>query len=153
MLGHRCGTLGYRCRSLWYNCNGRRGYKADLRRRCNNFRHICGTGGVCNAEMRAKAKHGREGWWSRGLLGEADHFPVGKTRGPKARGQNTSTQHGREGWWSRGLLGEADHFPVGKASGPKARGQNTSTAPGEADHFPVGEASGPKARGQTGVRT
>ncbi len=31
-------------------------------------------------------REGREGWWSRGLLGEADHFPVGKAGGPKARG-------------------------------------------------------------------
>ena len=37
-------------------------------------------------KMRVKAKHGRAGWWSRGLLGEADHFPVGKAGGPKARG-------------------------------------------------------------------
>ena len=69
----------------------------------------------------------REGWWSRGLLDEADHFPVGKASGPKARGQILRRQaEAREGWWSRGLLGEADHFPVGKARGPMARGQTAA---------------------------
>jgi len=54
--------------------------------------------------------------------GEADHFPVGKAGGPKARGQSTvGSKVCAAGWWSRGLLGEADHFPVGKAGDPKTR--------------------------------
>lgn len=48
---------------------------------------------------RRESKHtnGRAGWWSRGLLGEADHFPVGKASGPKARRAGHSTTGGREG--------------------------------------------------------
>ena len=37
-------------------------------------------------KMRVKAKHGRAGWWSRGLLVGADRFSVGEASGPKARG-------------------------------------------------------------------
>ncbi len=54
-------------------------------------------GGQAAAEQHGKKRQkgemtgvgGRAGLWSRGLPGEADHFPVGEAGGPKARGPNS----------------------------------------------------------------
>ena len=73
------------------------------------------------AKRRRQQAEAREGWWSRGLLGEADHFPVGKTSGPKARRPGTRRQclkaRGRTAENTEGA--KAGQRPVGKTGGHK----------------------------------